>query len=100
MKYTVKNKTLSVTVDSYGAEMVSVEYNGKERLWQNATGEWAGHAPLLFPVCGHFGVTVDGVSYPISRICEKIGICFGKKRREFSHVFALFGREYEKSLSL
>ncbi len=65
MKYTIKSDALSCTVDSFGGELVSVVKDGKERLWQNETGEWAGHAPLLFPVCGHFGVQVDGVSYPI-----------------------------------
>ena len=65
MNYTIKNDRTSVTVTDFGAEVISVVVDGKERLWQNPTGEWAGHAPLLFPVCGHFGVTVDGVSYPI-----------------------------------
>ena len=65
MKHTLNNKTLSIEVDEFGAEVVSVKVNGVERQWQNPTGEWAGHAPLLFPVCGHFGVTVDGKQYPI-----------------------------------
>lgn len=65
MEYTIKNEVLSVTVTDQGAELVSVRYQGKERLWQNETGEWDGHSPLLFPVCGHFGVTVDGKSYPM-----------------------------------
>ena len=65
MQYTIKNSVLSCKVDSFGGELVSVVKAGKERLWQNETGEWAGHAPLLFPVCGHCGVTVNGVSYPI-----------------------------------
>ncbi len=65
MEYTLKNEKMSVTVNDKGAEVVSVVCEGKERLWQNPTGEWAGHAPLLFPVCGHVGMTVNGVSYPI-----------------------------------
>ncbi|MBE5745303.1 MAG: hypothetical protein E7355_04120 [Clostridiales bacterium] len=65
MDYTIKNEKISVTVTDFGAEVISVVVDGKERLWQNPTGEWAGHAPLLFPVCGHFGVTVDGKTYPI-----------------------------------
>ena len=99
MKYTIKNKTLSVTVESYGAEMVSVEYNGKERLWQNATGEWAGHAPLLFPVCGHFGVTVDGVSYPISAhgFAKKSEFAFEKSGENFL-TFSLSSNENTKKV--
>ena len=65
MQYILKNEKLRIVVDSRGAELISVVKDGKERLWQNPTGEWAGHSPLLFPVCGHCGVTVDGVSYPI-----------------------------------
>lgn len=66
MQYSIEKDNLKVTVESYGAEMVSVLYKGKERLWQNQTGNWAGHSPLLFPVCGHFGVTHNGKSYPIT----------------------------------
>lgn len=65
MRVYIQNKELEVEAETLGGELVSVRYQGKERLWQNPTGEWAGHAPVLFPVCGHFGVTVDGVSYPI-----------------------------------
>lgn len=65
MNYTINNARTSVTVTDLGAEVISVVVDGKERLWQNSTGEWAGHAPLLFPVCGHCGVKVDGVEYPI-----------------------------------
>ncbi len=65
MQYTIDNGTLCVKVESYGAEIVSVVKDGKERIWQNETGEWAGHAPLLFPVSGHFGVKVNGTEYPI-----------------------------------
>ena len=66
MQYTIHNDTLSCTVDSLGGELVSVVKGGKERVWQNQTGDWAGHGPLLFPVCGHCGVKVNGVEYPIS----------------------------------
>ena len=56
---------MTVTADTRGAELVSVLCDGKERLWQNEDGSWSGHAPLLFPVCGHFGVTVNGKDYPL-----------------------------------
>ena len=65
MQYTIDNGTLSFTVDSLGAELVSVIKDGKQRVWQNQTEDWAGHGPLLFPVCGHCGVKVNGVEYPI-----------------------------------
>lgn len=65
MQYTIKNENISVTADAFGAELISVVQNGKEWVWQNPNGAWRGHGPLLFPVCGHCGVTVNGVSYPI-----------------------------------
>ncbi len=65
MQYTIKNNAIACTIDSLGAELVSVVKDGKERVWQNQTGDWAGHGPLLFPVCGHCGVKVNDVEYPI-----------------------------------
>lgn len=65
MNYTIKNSEITATFSLLGAELISLQKAGREYIWQNGTGEWAGHAPLLFPVCGHFGVKVDGLSYPI-----------------------------------
>ncbi|MBQ8323309.1 MAG: hypothetical protein IJX91_05015 [Clostridia bacterium] len=79
MDYTIKNGKLAVTIKSLGAEIVSVVKDGKERSWQNPTGEWGGHAPLLFPVCGRCGVTLDGKQYPI-------GFHGFAKKTEFSLV--------------
>lgn len=56
---------MSVTADTFGAELTSIICDGRERLWQNRTGEWSGHAPVLFPVCGNCGMKVDGISFPI-----------------------------------
>ena len=66
MQYKIYNDTLSCTIDSLGAEIISVVKDGAERVWQNQTGDWAGHGPLLFPVCGHCGVKVNGIDYPIA----------------------------------
>lgn len=63
MRYTISGKTLEITVDTLGAELVSVRHSGVERLWQNGNGSWAWHAPILFPVCGNCAVTVCGKSY-------------------------------------
>ena len=65
MLYTLKNRRAKITVNDFGAELTSAEIDGKERLWQNPDGSWDGHAPLLFPVCGHFGCTVNGKTYPM-----------------------------------
>lgn len=65
MTHTIGNGQLKITIESLGAELISVEHGGKERVWQNPTGEWAGHGPLLFPVCGHCGLRLGGKDYPI-----------------------------------
>lgn len=63
----IKNQFLSAEIDPFGAELLHVVHNGRERLWQNETGAWAGHAPVLFPVCGNCGMTVRGRKYPIGK---------------------------------
>ena len=49
MLYVIGNRRLSVTVNSLGAELNSVKKDGKEMLWQNYDGSWAGHSPIMFP---------------------------------------------------
>lgn len=63
MIHLIKNRGISVKIDEFGAQLISVVVRGKERLWQNEDGTWAGHAPLLFPVCGHFSCVVGGKEY-------------------------------------
>ena len=65
MTYSIKNDKITATFATLGAEIISVKKGEKEYIWQNPTGEWKGHAPLLFPVCGRCGVKVNGVAYPI-----------------------------------
>lgn len=67
MFYTIDNGRLKLTVSSMGAEPISLTKDGKERLWQNDNGEWDGHAPILFPVCGSCYITVEGKKYPFAQ---------------------------------
>lgn len=67
MQYTITNGTLCLTVDEFGAEPISIMHNGKEWLWQNQTGAWSGHAPILFPFCGNCQLWVDGKHYEMNR---------------------------------
>lgn len=64
MIYTIKNHELEVQIDDFGAELVSVRFQGKEKLWQNENGSWAGHAPVMFPACGSCDIVVNGKKYP------------------------------------
>lgn len=65
MNYIIENKNLKVTVNSFGAQICSVIYKGKEKSWQNQDGSWEDHAPVLFPVCGSCATIIDGVKYPL-----------------------------------
>lgn len=65
MLYTLKNRRAELTINDFGAELTGVVVDGEERLWQNPDGTWNAHAPLLFPVCGHFGCRVEGKDYPM-----------------------------------
>ena len=51
MRYTIENEFIRLTVDSLGAEMVSVidVATGREMLWCADPAVWNRHAPILFP---------------------------------------------------
>ncbi len=53
MRETIKSERLSVTVDSVGAEMVSIEgLDGTQYLCPDERRNWDGKAPVLFPNTG------------------------------------------------
>ena len=52
MDFCIKNKLLSVTVNTLGAELQSINYEGKELLWQGDQSIWGDRSPLLFPIVG------------------------------------------------
>ncbi len=53
MQATIHNEFLTLTVDTHGAEAVSVKNAaGEEMLWQADPAVWARHAPILFPWTG------------------------------------------------
>ena len=79
MIYTIKNDKTEVKINSLGAEVRSVIHNGKQRAWQNETGEWSGCAILLFPFAGFNHLVYDGVDFGI----QKHGFC---RNEEFTPV--------------
>jgi galactose mutarotase-like enzyme len=50
--HTISNKDLSVTVNSLGAELISLKSAGQELMWQADKNVWARYAPVLFPIVG------------------------------------------------
>lgn len=63
MDYILKNKYITLSVNSYGASMQSLEYLGEERLWQGGEA-WGSRDVVIFPVVGHAGAyTAAGGEY-------------------------------------
>ena len=48
----LSNGILSISVNEFGAELVSIKYKDTEYLWQGAPDVWSKHSPILFPICG------------------------------------------------
>lgn len=69
MKYSIKSDKLTAVIDSFGAELCSLQdSSGREYIW-TADDVWKRHAPLLFPfVCNTASkkYTVKGKEYSLS----------------------------------
>lgn len=67
----LKNGTITVTVDSHGAEMVSLkDAQGQEYLWNADPAYWKRHAPVLFPLVGSLRdkqYRLGGKLYPMNQ---------------------------------
>ena len=79
MQATIQNEFLSLTVDTHGAEAVSLKNAaGEELLWQADPAVWERHAPILFPWTGklkdgsftHGGKTYKGGQHGFARDVE------------------------------
>ncbi|MDE6441694.1 MAG: hypothetical protein K2L12_02950 [Clostridia bacterium] len=63
MIYIIKNKFITLSVNSDGGSMTSINYLGEERLWQGDEF-WQSQDVVIFPIVGHAGeYTVDGKTY-------------------------------------
>lgn len=49
---TISDGRLGATVDSAGAQLMSLQLDGKEYLWQGDERFWPRRAPVLFPIVG------------------------------------------------
>lgn len=46
------NKVLTVKINELGAEIKSIQKDGKEYMWGSNPEIWGGSAPIMFPICG------------------------------------------------
>ena len=69
MLLSIKNKQLQLTVDTLGAQIMSIQStDGCEYLWQGDKTYWSDRSPLLFPFIGRlYGekYTCMGKEYPL-----------------------------------
>ena len=54
MQITISNDDLSATIDSKGAELISLikKSSNENYIWQGDTDFWGKHSPVLFPIVG------------------------------------------------
>ncbi len=67
---TLHNEQLTVTVNTYGAELQTITAaNGTDYLWDGNPAYWKGRAPVLFPICGRLiggEYRFGGKTYPMA----------------------------------
>ena len=69
MLITIENGTLSLTVDTLGAQMMNLKRHGTEYLWQGDSKYWGDRAPILFPFIARLtndSYTLNGKLYPMT----------------------------------
>ena len=77
MNVELKYGKTTAVIACKGAEMISFKGNDdREVIWQADPAVWAGHAPILFPICGTLKngkVSIGGEEYAITKhgFCRK-----------------------------
>lgn len=71
MQYTLKNNRLEATIESFGAELMSLKDDaGKDYLWYGDSAFWGRRSPVLFPFVGKVKdgkYRYNGVEYPMGQ---------------------------------
>lgn len=52
MNYTISNSEITATINSKGAELISLKKNEREYIWEGNPKFWGKHSPILFPIVG------------------------------------------------
>src|SRR5699024_11388395 len=95
MQATIHNEFLTLTVDTHGAEAVSVRNAaGEEMLWQADKSVWGRHAPILFPWTGklaggiltHAGKSYKGGQHGFARDLEHTLLEAGPEDRKSTRL--------------
>ena len=96
MLITIKNNNVSATIDTMGAQLISLKDNkNTEYIWQRNPDIWKNCSPILFPIvgnCRNNKTIINGCAYEI----PKHGPC---KTTEF-HMKAIRFSDRLLSLSI
>ncbi len=61
--HSISNKLISISVNTLGAELISLKSNNTELLWQADKTVWPRYAPVLFPIVGK----LNSGEYPLTQ---------------------------------
>lgn len=70
MNIVLQNKELKATINTKGAELISLKRNAKEYIWEGNPNFWDKHSPILFPIVGTLKdgqYNYENKSYQLSR---------------------------------
>ena len=84
MIVTISNGTLSATINSLGAELISLVKNNKNYIWNIDETYWNKTSPILFPIVGRLkndSYTFNGKTYKLPRhgFARNMEFSFDKK---------------------
>lgn len=70
MNITLTNDTLTATINTKGAELISLKKDSKEFIWEGNPEFWGKYSPILFPIVGTLknnSYNYNGKQYHLSR---------------------------------
>jgi len=84
MNITISNSHLTATINTLGAELISLVKNNKNYIWQVDEMYWNKTSPLLFPIVGRLkndSYTFNGKTYELPRhgFARNLEFSFDKK---------------------
>ena len=102
MIITISNSQLSATINTLGAELISLVKNNKNYIWQVDETYWNKTSPILFPIVGRLkndSYTYNGETYELPRhgFARNIEFSFDK-RSEHQVIFELNETEETKTV--
>lgn len=109
----LKNSSLTISADSYGAELCSIRgSSGTEYIWQADPSIWNRHAPVLFPIVGSLKnetYSFDGTSYRMQQhgfarnvnfnLIEKTGSLLIYKLSQSSETLAIYPWDFDLTVT-